>query len=146
MNPWIHAVYVKLSPFPWHYCKTTLDPFSLVCNTSHCAVMMTSPPWLLLNCFERQSGTWHGVLLLCGPSSLRYDWFDLRCPPAHQCGTDLLYFWGPSVSLNKSCHSSVTSPGNKALLPTNLPLTASFFVWLFRCFAHGTILTKVRQL
>lgn len=90
MNRWFHAVF-NCHPAVT-FLQTNLDPFGL-CNTSYCAIMMTSPSWLLLIGFEQQSGTCHGIWLLCGPSSLRHlVWF--RTPPCTSMGYWPVIFFG----------------------------------------------------
>jgi len=56
-------------------------------QSSHCEVVMTSPPWLLLISLSRQSGNRHYVLLKWSIHSKIW-WVGLRCSSAHHCATE----------------------------------------------------------
>lgn len=130
MNPHIHAVYAKLSPCRDHVATQTsisLDQAMLL------AVQWWWHPYhgLFFSVrFERQSGTWYGVLLLW---SIHFKiwlvvWFKM-----HSCTS----LWYRAVTCIFVGHLSARTNlvvllwprlAKKAFLSTNLSLTGSLFV------------------
>lgn len=112
MYPWILAVYAKLSPRRDRAATQTFIPFG---KASCWAALMTFPLWFFSHLFGVDRVETAVMFCRCGPSILRFVWFRMPPLPSSPLTTEVLNcFCRQSVSLNKSCQSPVTSPGNFA--------------------------------